>query len=81
MAQAGLEARAAAVKLMCAVTEEGALLSAAAPGILAKLDPADRARAQRLATEKSHECDDLAQTSAASRPFSSHEPTPTAPSC
>ena len=51
MAQAGLEARAAAVKLMCAVTEEGALLSAAAPGILAKLDPADRARAQRLATE------------------------------
>ena len=51
MAQAGLEARAAAVKLMCAVTEDGALLSAAAPGILARLDPADRARAQRLATE------------------------------
>jgi 16S rRNA (cytosine967-C5)-methyltransferase len=51
MAQAGLEARAAAVKLMCAVSEDGALLSAAAPGILAKLEPADRARAQRLATE------------------------------
>lgn len=51
MDQPGLEARAAAVALMCAVTEDGALLSAALPGKVAALSPEDRARAQRLATE------------------------------
>ena len=51
MDQAGLKARAAAAALMTAVTEEGQLLSAALPGIVAALSPEDRARAQRLATE------------------------------
>ena len=51
MEQAGLKARAAAAALMTAVTEEGQLLSAALPGIVAPLSPEDRARAQRLATE------------------------------
>ena len=51
MAQAGLEARAAAARLMTAVTAEGELLSAALPGIVVDLSPEDRARAQRLATE------------------------------
>ena len=51
MEQAGLKARAAAAALMTAVTEEGQLLSAALPGIVAALSPEDRARAQRLATE------------------------------
>lgn len=51
MAQAGLEARAAAVALMTAVTEEGQLLGAALPEKIARLGPDDRARAQRLATE------------------------------
>lgn len=51
MEQAGLKARAAAAALMTAVTEEGQLLGAALPGIVAALSPEDRARAQRLATE------------------------------
>lgn len=51
MEQPGLEARAAAVALMTAVTEDGELLSAALPGKVAALSPEDRARAQRLATE------------------------------
>jgi 16S rRNA (cytosine967-C5)-methyltransferase len=51
MGQPGLDARAAAVALMSAVTEKGELLSAALPGIVEKLPPEERARAQRLATE------------------------------
>lgn len=51
MTQAGLEARAAAVALMTAVTEEGHLLSTALPGKVVALSPDNRARAQRLATE------------------------------
>lgn len=51
MAEAGLDARRAAAALMTAVTEEGALMSAVLPGIVGKLSPSDRARAQRLATE------------------------------
>ena len=51
MAKAGLEARAAAAKLMTAVTDGGQLMSAALPKIVADLSPSDRARAQRLATE------------------------------
>ncbi len=43
------EARAAAHRLLAAVTEEGALLSEVAGPLLAPLAPADRARAQRLA--------------------------------
>lgn len=51
MGQPGLDARAAAVSLMSAVTEEGQLLSAALPAIVEKLPPEEKARAQRLATE------------------------------
>ncbi len=51
MEQPGLNARAAAVALMTAVTEDGELLGAALPGKVAALPPEDRARAQRLATE------------------------------
>lgn len=43
------EVRAAAHRCLMAVTEEGALLSEAAPRILVPLAPPDRARAQRLA--------------------------------
>ena len=53
MAAEGLAARAAAVGLLCAVLNEGAMLSDAladATGPLAGLGPSDRARAQRLAT-------------------------------
>ncbi len=53
MAAEGLAARAAAVGLLCAVLDEGAMLSDAlsdATGPLAGLGPSDRARAQRLAT-------------------------------
>ena len=45
------QARMAAVAAMTAVTEEGALLSAALVSLVEKLTPADRARAGRLATE------------------------------
>ena len=53
MAAEGLAARAAAVALLGAVLDEGAMLSDAladANGALAGLGPSDRARAQRLAT-------------------------------
>lgn len=53
MAAEGLAARAAAVALLGAVLDEGAMLSdalAGASGPLAGLGPSDRARAQRLAT-------------------------------
>ena len=53
MAAEGLAARAAAVGLLCAVLNEGAMLSDALAdpnGALAGLGPSDRARAQRLAT-------------------------------
>ena len=51
MEQPGLHARAAAVALMTAVTQDGALLGAALPDKVDALPPEDRARAQRLATE------------------------------
>ncbi len=44
------EVRAAAHRLLGAVTEEGALLSEAGPSILGSLAPAERAAAKRLAT-------------------------------
>ena len=53
MAAEGLVARAAAVALLGAVLDEGAMLSDAladATGALTGLGPSDRARAQRLAT-------------------------------
>ncbi|SFP35553.1 RsmB/NOP family class I SAM-dependent RNA methyltransferase [Tranquillimonas alkanivorans] len=50
MAKPGLAPRRAAVALMDAVTVEGRLMSEALPGGVQALDPADRARAQRLAT-------------------------------
>lgn len=53
MAAEGLAARAAAVGLLCAVLDEGAMLSDALAdpkGVLDGLGPSDRARAQRLAT-------------------------------
>ena len=53
MAAEGLASRAAAVGLLCAVLDDGAMLSDAladATGPLAGLGPSDRARAQRLAT-------------------------------
>ena len=45
------QARVAAVAAMTAVTESGALLSAALPELVRNLAPADRARAGRLAVE------------------------------
>ncbi len=50
MTQPGDAARRTAVDLMTAVTEEGRLLSEALPKAVADLPPAERARAQRLAT-------------------------------
>ena len=47
----GLAARRAALDLITAVTEDRRLLSELLPGAVASLAPADRARAQRLATE------------------------------
>ena len=43
-------ARRAAHQVLCAVTEGGQLMAEALPGAVAKLKPAERARAQRLAT-------------------------------
>ncbi len=51
MTQAGLEPRRAAAAMMTAVTEEGSLLSEVLSGAVAALEPSERARAQRLATE------------------------------
>jgi 16S rRNA (cytosine967-C5)-methyltransferase len=53
MAAEGLAARAAAVGLLCAILDDGAMLSDAladVTGPLAGLGPSDRARAKRLAT-------------------------------
>ena len=44
-------ARRAALRLLCAVTQDGQLLSEAMPDVLGKLEPPLRARAQRLAHE------------------------------
>lgn len=51
MGKPGQDARQAAVNAMTAVTEEGRLLSEALPEFTKDLDPGDRARAGRLATE------------------------------
>lgn len=47
----GIAARLAARDLMTAVTEEQRLLADLLPGVVAALEPGERARAQRLATE------------------------------
>ena len=51
MPKQGLSARIAAVRLMTAVTEDRQTLTEAMPAVLTSLDPQERARAQRLATE------------------------------
>lgn len=51
MSKLGLDARRAAVLAMTAVTEEGRLLGDVLPGVTAKLEAGDAARAGRLATE------------------------------
>ena len=51
MTQPGDTARRTAVQLMTAVTEDGRLMSEVLSDAVAKLEPSDRARAQRLATE------------------------------
>ncbi|MEL6517619.1 MAG: transcription antitermination factor NusB [Pseudomonadota bacterium] len=51
MDETGIAPRKAALDLISAVTEDGRLLSELLPRALDKLAPADRARAQRLATE------------------------------
>lgn len=51
MSKLGLEARRVAVAAMTAVTEEGRLLGDVLPGLTAKLEAGDAARAGRLATE------------------------------
>ncbi|MEM0947841.1 MAG: transcription antitermination factor NusB [Pseudomonadota bacterium] len=48
---AGLGARRAALRMISAATDEGRLLSDVLPGAVAHLNPADRARAGRLASE------------------------------
>ena len=50
MSRDGLPPRRAALQLLTGVLSEGRLLSELSPG-LSRLDPADRARAQRLATD------------------------------
>ena len=49
--QPGLDARRAAATLMTAVTQDGALLSEALGSATKDLEPSDKARAQRLATD------------------------------
>ncbi|MBT8456413.1 MAG: methyltransferase domain-containing protein [Rhodobacteraceae bacterium] len=51
MTQTGVEARKAALDLIDAVTVSGEMLSEALPRVVRRLEPADRARVQRLATE------------------------------
>lgn len=51
MSQTGVAARKTALDLIDAVTVRGKLLSEVLPRTVAKLEPADRARAQRLAVE------------------------------
>ncbi|MEL6642343.1 MAG: transcription antitermination factor NusB [Pseudomonadota bacterium] len=51
MDETGIVPRKAALDLVCAVTEDGKLLSELLPRAVEKLPPKDRARAQRLATE------------------------------
>lgn len=51
MGEGGLMTRRRAVELMTAVTEGGRLMAEVTGGLLAELSPAERARAQRLATE------------------------------